>query len=87
MENTIKSILIEQSLNLFGSQVDENLIQFQKTKKEFEGDTTLVLFPFLKIAGKKPNEIGEQIGQLLVERNIVSSYNFIGGFLNLSYPL
>lgn len=87
MENTIKSILIEQSLNLFGNQIEENLIQFQKTKKEFEGDTTLVLFPFLKLAGKKPNEIGEQIGQLLVERNIVSSYNLIGGFLNLSYPL
>lgn len=87
MENTIKSILIEQSLNLFGSQVDEKLIQFQKTKKEFEGDTTLVLFPFLKIAGKKPNEIGEQIGQVLIEKNIIASYNIIGGFLNLSFPV
>ncbi|MFN6084728.1 MAG: arginine--tRNA ligase, partial [Fluviicola sp.] len=77
MENTIKSLLIEQSLNLFGSQVDEKLIQFQKTKKEFEGDTTLVLFPFLKIAGKKPNEIGEQIGQVLLEKNIVASFNII----------
>lgn len=87
MENTIKSILIEQSLNLFGSQVDEKLIQFQKTKKEFEGDTTLVLFPFLKIAGKKPNEIGEQIGQVLLEKNIIASFNIIGGFLNLSFPV
>lgn len=87
MENTIKSILIEQSLNLFGSQVDEKLIQFQKTKKEFEGDTTLVLFPFLKIAGKKPNEIGEQIGQVLIEKNIIASFNIIGGFLNLSFPI
>ncbi|MFN5984275.1 MAG: arginine--tRNA ligase [Fluviicola sp.] len=86
MENTIKSLLIEQSVNLFGSQVDEKLIQFQKTKKEFEGDTTLVLFPFLKIAGKKPNEIGEQIGQVLLEKNIVASFNIIGGFLNLSFP-
>jgi arginyl-tRNA synthetase len=87
MENTIKSILIEQSLNLFGSKVDEKLIQFQKTKKEFEGDTTLVLFPFLKIAGKKPNEIGEQIGQVLIEKNIIASFNIIGGFLNLSFPV
>lgn len=87
MENTIKSILIEQSVNLFGSQVDEKLIQFQKTKKEFEGDTTLVLFPFLKIAGKKPNEIGEQIGQVLIEKNIIASFNIIGGFLNLSFPV
>jgi arginyl-tRNA synthetase len=87
MENTIKSLLIEQSVNLFGSQVDEKLIQFQKTKKEFEGDTTLVLFPFLKIAGKKPNEIGEQIGQVLIEKNIIASFNIIGGFLNLSFPV
>ncbi len=87
MENTIKSLLLTKSKELFGVQFEDQQIQFQKTKKEFEGDTTLVLFPFLKLLGKSPADLGNSFGEFLAKENIISSFNTIGGFLNLSFPI
>ncbi|MNJ86532.1 Arginine--tRNA ligase [compost metagenome] len=87
MEDLIKSAISEKSNQLFGFDCSDSLIQFQKTKKEFEGDTTLVLFPLMKLAGKAPQEIGKVIGDFLRDEiRCVSDYSIIGGFLNLSFP-
>ena len=82
MEDLIKSAIIEKSNQLFGFECSDSLIQFQKTKKEFEGDTTLVLFPLIKLAGKSPQEIGKVLGDFLRDDiRCVSDYSVIGGFL------
>ena len=60
------------------------MVQLQKTKKEFEGSLTLVVFPFVKMARKKPEEVAEELGQYLVEKcPAVAAYNVVKGFLNL----
>ena len=71
--------------DLYHIQPEASLIQLQKTKKEFEGDTTLVVFPISKIAKKSPADIAEEIGQALCEKIAeVKSYNVVQGFLNIS---
>ena len=70
---------------LYGIDADENMVQLQKTRSEFQGNLTLVVFPFVKAARKKPEAVAEEIGQYLVENSgVVSEYNVVKGFLNLS---
>ncbi len=70
---------------LYQLQVDDSLLQLQKTKKEFQGDLTLVVFPFVKAAKKSPDATAEEIGSWLLQHTPeLSSYNVIKGFLNLS---
>lgn len=70
--------------NLYGVEASPTMVQFQKTKKEFEGDITLVVFPFVKTAKKSPEQTGEEIGEKLkYELEFVDSFNVIKGFLNL----
>ncbi|HPB35527.1 MAG TPA: arginine--tRNA ligase [Bacteroidales bacterium] len=71
---------------LYQLQADDSLLQLQKTKKEFEGDLTLVVFPFIKAAKKSPEATAEEIGSWLLQHTPeLSSYNVIKGFLNLSF--
>ncbi|MBK8925682.1 MAG: arginine--tRNA ligase [Crocinitomicaceae bacterium] len=71
--------------DLYHIQPEASLIQLQKTKKEFEGDTTLVVFPISKIAKKSPADTAEEIGRALCEKIAeVKSYNVVQGFLNIS---
>ena len=65
-------------------QFEANNIELQQTKKEFEGDITLVVFPFVKELKMNPKEIAEKIGDYLEEINLIISYNVVSGFLNLS---
>lgn len=84
MEDKIKQILIENSNSLFGMQIDEKLIQFQKTRKDVDGDLTIVIFPFVKLLKCSPSETGNKIGDFLIERlKHITEYNVISGFLNL----
>ena len=84
MENKIKDLLLSHSEELFGTQIEESAIQFQKTRKDVEGDLTLVVFPFVKLLRCNPIEAGEKIGQFLLEKlPAVSKYEVISGFLNL----
>ncbi len=70
--------------DLYGQPVDSKLIQLQTTKKEFEGDLTLVVFPFLKMSKKKPEETAEEIGNALVAATpTIEKFNVIKGFLNI----
>lgn len=86
METKIKASLLAHFQSLFGVEISEQLVQFQKTKKEFKGDTTLVLFPFLKLTGQNPAAIGAKIGELLkTELSLIADFNVVGGFLNMSF--
>tara|TARA_B100000989_G_scaffold133571_1_gene99236 strand:- start:1876 stop:3630 length:1755 start_codon:yes stop_codon:yes gene_type:complete len=65
-------------------EINRNLIEFQKTRKEFEGDITLVVFPLVKRLKKSPEIISKEVGNLLAERlTYIKSYNVINGFLNI----
>ncbi len=69
--------------DLYG--IENANVSFQKTRKEFEGDVTLVVFPFVKMARKKPEQVAEELGEKLVkDLDIVTTYNVVKGFLNLS---
>ena len=84
IETTISKAVFEAVEQLYGQQVPEKMVQLQKTRSEFEGHLTLVVFPFVKMARKKPEEVAEEIGQYLKEHcPAVASYNVVKGFLNL----
>ncbi len=69
----------------YGVEIDPQILQVQETRKDFEGDFTLVVFPLAKYRLGAPHIVGEALGKLLVERlDFISSYNVIKGFLNLS---
>ena len=85
IEENISKAVVDAVKSLYDIEVAENGIQLQKTKSDFEGDITLVVFPFTKTARKQPEVIGNEIGQWLTENtDIVGKYNVIKGFLNLS---
>ena len=71
--------------SLYGAEVEEKQIQLQKTKKEFEGNLTVVVFPFVKTARKKPEDVGAELGAYLKENasDVVADFNVVKGFLNL----
>ena len=69
---------------LYGQEVAESMVQLQKTRPEFEGNLTVVVFPFVKMARKSPEQTAQEIGQWLVEHcEAVSACNAVKGFLNL----
>ena len=82
----LKNKVIEAVNELYGATADTNLIQFQKTRKEFEGDFTLVVFPFLKISKKNPEQTANDLGDFLLKGvNVIHSFNVVKGFLNLKF--
>ena len=84
IESMICSAVINAVKTLYGQEVQEKMVQLQKTKREFEGNLTLVVFPFLKISKKKPEDTAQEIGQYLVDNcEAVSTFNVVKGFLNL----
>lgn len=84
MENQIKKLILDHSNELFGQEISENQIQFQKTRKDVEGDLTLVTFPFVKMMKTSPEQAGEKIGEFLQNHlSELDSFNVIKGFLNI----
>ena len=84
IEKEISSAVISAVSELYGQNVPENMVQLQKTKATFEGNLTLVVFPFLKISHKRPEETAEEIGRALIEKcKAIASFNVVKGFLNL----
>ena len=70
---------------LYGQDVPEKMVQLQKTKREFEGSLTLVVFPFLKMSHKKPEDTAQEIGQWLEQNcKAVEKFNVVKGFLNIT---
>ena len=86
IEEKIVSAVIAGLENLYGQQVPEKMVQLQETRSEFEGELTLVVFPFLKISRKKPEDTAQEIGEYLLNKvpEIISRFNVIKGFLNLT---
>jgi len=85
IEEKLTGSITEAIQSLYGQEVPIALIQLQKTKKEFEGHLTLVVFPFLKISKKKPEQTAQEIGEYLVAHQpAVAAFNVIKGFLNLT---
>ncbi|MDR1679302.1 MAG: arginine--tRNA ligase [Prevotellaceae bacterium] len=85
LELQITACVIEAVEKLYHTAVTAEQVQLQKTKKEFEGDITVVIFPFVKAARKSPEQAGQEIGEYLRQNApIISAFNVIKGFLNLS---
>ena len=69
---------------LYGQEVPEKMVQLQKTKREFEGNLTLVVFPFLKISRKKPEDTAQDLGEYIKQNcDAIAEFNVVKGFLNL----
>ena len=84
IEQQIINAAIAAVKELYGQEVAEKMVQLQKTKKEFEGNLTLVVFPFLKISRKKPDETAREIGEYIKQNcEAIADFNAVGGFLNL----
>ena len=84
----IESLVAEKTVQaikaLYGQEIEASSVQVQKTKKEFEGHLTIVVFPYLKMSRKGPEQTAGEIGVWLMENvEEISSYNVIKGFLNL----
>lgn len=85
IENQIASSVIASVKELYGQDVPMSMVQLQKTKSNFEGNLTLVVFPFLKISRQKPEDTAQAIGELLVRNcSAVAGFNVVKGFLNLN---
>lgn len=70
--------------SLYGQEVPEKMVQLQKTKREFEGNLTLVVFPFLKISRKKPEDTAQDLGEYIKQNcDAIADFNVVKGFLNL----
>ncbi|MBQ7448684.1 MAG: arginine--tRNA ligase [Paludibacteraceae bacterium] len=84
MQTKIVNNIISAVKSLYGAEIDASVIQIQKTKKEFEGHLTAVLFPIVKIARKAPAQVCAEIGEYLTkEMPEIARYNAVGGYLNL----
>ena len=85
IENKISDGVIRAIKELYGTDVPEKMVQVQKTRSEFEGSLTLVVFPFLKISKKKPEDTAQEIGDwLLANEPAVAGFNVVKGFLNMT---
>ena len=85
IETTLVQSVVEAIKSLYGADFSAEKIQLQKTRKEFEGDYTVVVFPFLALSKKKPEDTAQEIGEYL-KNNItaISSFNVVKGFLNVA---
>ena len=85
IEDKLVASVISGLKALYGQEVPEKMVQLQKTKKEFEGHLTLVVFPFLKMSKKGPEQTAQEIGEYLKANDpAVAAFNVIKGFLNLT---
>lgn len=85
IEKQITDAVIAGIKELYGTDITSNQIQLQKTKKEFKGHLTLVVFPFLRISKKSPEQTAQEVGEYLLQHeSAISEFNVIKGFLNLT---
>jgi arginyl-tRNA synthetase len=85
IENQISASAIQAIKELYGQEIPEKMVQLQKTRSNFEGNLTLVVFPFLKISKKKPEDTAQEIGEYLQKNcKAVEKFNVVKGFLNLT---
>ena len=84
IEQQIVATAIAAVKELYGQDVPEKMVQLQKTRSEFDGNLTLVVFPFLKISHKKPEDTAQDLGQYIKDNcQAIADFNVVKGFLNL----
>jgi arginyl-tRNA synthetase len=84
LESNLKKTVQEAFSSIYNQSIDDSLLQFQKTRKEFSGDITLVIFPLAKVLRQNPESVAKEIGDYLkAHSNIVANYNVVKGFLNI----
>ena len=85
IESEIIAAVVQAVKECYGQDVPTTMVQLQKTKAEFEGNLTLVVFPFLKLSRLKPEDTAQQLGDYLAQHcKVVQSFNVVKGFLNLT---
>ena len=85
IESEIIATVVQAVKECFGQDVPTTMVQLQKTKAEFEGNLTLVVFPFLKLSRLKPEDTAQQLGDYLAQHcKVVQNFNVVKGFLNLT---
>ena len=86
LDKIVAQAAVEAVKSLYGQDVPLNLVQVQKTRPEFEGNMTLVIFPLLKISHKKPEDTAREIGEYIAAHNdFVEQYTIVKGFLNFTF--
>ena len=86
MENLLREKVVEGIHSLYGESISADLVQVQSTRKDFEGDLTIVTFPLLRQSKKSPEQTGEDLGSYLLENiDVITGFNIVKGFLNISF--
>ena len=86
LEEQVKQLVVKVVQELYAQSIDENIVKIDKTPSEFQGELTVVIFPFVKISRKNPEITAKEIGEALQNRSeIIESFNVVKGFLNISF--
>ena len=84
IEDILTSAIVKSIYSIYNTNLEKEQVQIQKTRPEFEGSFTLVVFPYLRISHKKPEETAQEIGDWLVKNEeAIEKFNVVKGFLNL----
>ena len=84
LEEVLRQRFIEAFKNLYGQEPPVQQVNFQKTRPEFEGDMTIVVFPFVKMTGRGPEQLANEMGaEMVKESDMIAKYTVVKGFLNL----
>ena len=84
LELILKQLFVDSFKKLYNQEPPAQNVSFQKTRPEFEGDMTIVVFPFVKMAGKAPEALANELGtEMMRESGFIAKYNVVKGFLNL----
>ena len=84
LEEVLRQLFIKSFKTLYGQEPLVQQVNFQKTRPEFEGDMTIVVFPFVKLAGRNPEQLANEMGaEMIKESDMIAKFNVVKGFLNL----
>ena len=84
LEQVLRQLFIKSFITLYGQEPPVQQVNFQKTRPEFEGDMTIVVFPFGKLAGRNPEQLANEMGaEMIKESDMIAKFNVVKGFLNL----
>jgi len=84
LEQVLRELFIKSFKSLYNQEPPVQQVNFQKTRPEFEGDMTIVVFPFVKLAGRSPEQLANEMGaEMIKESDMIAKFNVVKGFLNL----
>ena len=84
LEQVLRDLFIKSFKTLYGQEPPVQQVNFQKTRPEFEGDMTIVVFPFGKLAGRNPEQLANEMGaEMIKESDMIAKFTVVKGFLNL----